>query len=260
MGPQETKVYAAVLMLSFVLAGIILYFLASLMRQYRRNLELQKKNSTAAVSAMEQERSRIATDIHDEIAPKLTLARLTLNELKGRDEDDEYRKQSVEIVLAEMLDRIREISFDLMPSALLRSGLVSGVGQLIDTITRFHDLTINFSALHPVTLPDKAAINVFRIIQEILHNAVKHSRATEIVITLEVKVKLLVIKIADDGVGFDYNHQLKETNGFGLRSIQNRVESISGELFVSANKGKGSSFVIEIPIEPHSVQVLKKNP
>lgn len=248
MGSQETKVFIAILITSFLIGSIFLYFLTSLMRQYRRNLELQKQNSIAIVATMDKERSRIATDLHDEIGSDLSLAKLALAEIKVQDETDKYRKQALTLSLDQLQVRVREISYDLMPNILLRQGLFSAIRQLTELITDLYRIPVGFKVFDDIDIPDSISINIFRIIQEVLHNAGKHSRADNIVIEFRKKDKLLIIKIADDGIGFNYNRELEETAGLGLKSIQNRVSLMNGQLFVQSEKGKGLSYVLEIPV------------
>jgi signal transduction histidine kinase len=157
-------------------------------------------------------------------------------------------KALVEQRMDEILSRLREISFDLMPYALLRKGLVGAIEQLISFINRTNTIDIALVTESAIELPQQKTINIFRIVHEILHNAIKHSKATAVLISVDKKGQHLEIKIADNGIGFDYDQELNETTGFGLRSIQNRTESMGGNLFVQSEKGKGLSYIIEIPL------------
>ena len=153
----------------------------------------------------------------------------------------------METRIDEILNRIREISFDLMPTALLRKGLLGGIAELMAHIKRSYSIEIAMVADETLELSEQKAINIFRIVQEVLHNAVKHAKATEILIVIENKPGLLIVKIADNGVGMDYGLVLKETKGFGLRSIQNRAALLGGQVFVQTSPQKGMSYLFEFP-------------
>lgn len=244
MDSEEARIYSAVLITCGVLGTVFIYFFVSIVRQQRRNMQLQKQNSHAEINAIEKERSRIAADLHDEIAPYLTAIKLKISDF---DMHDTIGKQIVETRIDEILNRIREISFDLMPTALLRKGLLGGIAELMAHIKRSYSIEIAMVADETLELSEQKAINIFRIVQEVLHNAVKHAKATEILIVIENKPGLLIVKIADNGVGMDYGLVLKETKGFGLRSIQNRAALLGGQVFVQTSPQKGMSYLFEFP-------------
>jgi signal transduction histidine kinase len=135
-----------------------------------------------------------------------------------------------------------------MPTTLLRHGVISGINGFIRSLNQHEHLAIAFYPPDQLELPEQKAINIFRIVQEALHNVIKHSGATEVIITLETKGQLLILKIGDNGVGLDYDAVIKETSGFGLRSILNRVGIMGGHAFVQSKKGEGLGYVFEIPL------------
>lgn len=249
MDPQEKKIFEAVLIACLLMGSIFIYVFKSLLRQYKRNLFLRKQNSIAAVSAMEQDRSRIATDIHDDITPSLALAKIELTQIQPKNGDNEFKKQSVALIIDETLARIREISFDLMPTILLRKGLMAGIRQMVKTVKDGHAINIAFIGLENTEFPAQQAINIFRIVQESLHNTIKHSKADAMIIDFDKKNDLVILKIADNGIGLNYDEQLEKYTGFGLRSIRNRIENLGGQMFVESKTGKGLSYIFEIPLK-----------
>jgi NarL family two-component system sensor histidine kinase LiaS len=100
-----------------------------------------------------------------------------------------------------------------------------------------------------VPIPEKAEIHLYRMIQEIVNNAIKHSKATSLIINLYSQNNKLIIKINDDGKGFNTETMKKESTGFGLKNILSRVDILKGDLYLASQPGKGTTYTIEIPNE-----------
>ena len=145
--------------------------------------------------------------------------------------------------------KLKEIAHDLMPSILTEHGLCAAIEDLIEDITSTSDLKIHFNndcddqAFAPVT-----SIMLYRVIQEILANAVKHSKATQVIITLSVKPKYLILEICDNGVGFDQRVSKIRGKHFGLRNINSRLGLLDAIYVLNAEPGKGTYYHITIPI------------
>lgn len=247
MDSQEARIYTAILITSLVLGSILIYFFISIMKQQKRNLQLQKQNSTAEITAMETERTRIASDIHDEIGPLLVTARRRLTDIEFTGKKELEEREIIEGIIDGLLKKIRDIAFDLMPTALVRKGLLGGIEILISTVEKAYDVKIGLVSHSTVDLPQQQTINIFRIVQEVVFNALKHAKASEIIIMLDQKPNCLELRIADNGTGFDYHQKFKEGKGLGLRSIQNRVTLLGGKMFIKSVNTEGTSYVFEIP-------------
>lgn len=248
MDSEETRIYIAILITCLVLGGVFLLFSISIIRQQRRNLQLQKQQATAEMLAMEKERSRIAADLHDEVAPYLTMTRHRVSELSSASPEDEKEKEEITELLDQSLEKIREISFNLIPAALIRKGLVSGLEELVAQLNRLHPITIALVTDKGLQLDEEKTIQLFRIAQEMLHNTIKHAAATEVLIVLIKKDDQMVMKMADNGKGFDMDEQMKRGSGYGLKSIQQRVQSMGGKIFVQTGKGIGCSWIVELRV------------
>jgi signal transduction histidine kinase len=248
MDTQEAKIYGAVVITTIIIGCIIAYFFIAILRQQRYNLLLQKQNLTAEISAMERERSRIAADLHDEIGAYLSLAKSKLSSLEIAATTNVTEHTEIETLLDNSLKRIREISFDLMPASLLRKGLLSGIKEYISFVNRSTPIEIALVGEVSPTLPDWKLIHIYRMIQEMIQNAIKHSAATEMLIVFEQQDELSVLKLSDNGKGFDFETASQNSTGLGLRSLRNRAELINGKLFVQSAEGQGISYVLEIPM------------
>ncbi len=248
MDAQETRIYTAIISTSLVLGIIIIYFIISIIRHQRRNIELHKKNILAEITQIEKERARIAADLHDDLGPLLAAVKMKINSFELHQKGDHIEMEKTNHHIDEILKRIREISFDLMPNSLLRKGLVIAIKEFIDYLNKSSAIKFYFKYHDEIKLTEQHSINLYRIIQETVHNSIKHARATQLHIVLKPVKQNLVLIIMDDGVGFDYNKESKETIGFGLRSLLSRTEIMQGHMFLESEKGKGTTYTFEIPI------------
>lgn len=252
MDAQETRIYTAIIITSIVLGIIIGYFIVSIIRQQRRNARLNKQIILSEITGLENERRRIATDLHDELGPILSAVKLKMNSLDFQNAEQQEEMEIMTNPIDDVIKRMREISFDLMPTSLTRKGLINTIEEFVNNLNA--DSAIKF-VLN--VSPEKnefdgftvdKIINLYRIIQEIIHNIIKHSKASSAAINIRKDVKEVFITISDDGIGFDYKKKLEENNGMGLRSLLNRTEIMNGKMFLESMPGKGTVYTFQIPL------------
>lgn len=246
MDAEEARIYVAIIITVFLLAVIIFYFALTVVRQQRRNLELQKANAFAEITAMEKERARIATDLHDDFGPVLSVIKFRVDNAKPSNPEEQAELATASQQLDGMVRRIREVANNLMPSALIRKGLTGAVKEFTDNVTSGTPLQITFQSDPSLIVDEDKSINVYRIIQELVHNTLKHASATRQEIIFERYKEGLRIICRDNGKGFEFKPQ--QSSGIGLRSIQNRTEIMGGTLTVDSKVDKGSAFLFEIPL------------
>jgi signal transduction histidine kinase len=248
MDEKEAALYTAVLIVSAIVGIIIAYFIISMIRQHRRSLNLYKQSIYTEINTLEKERSRMAADLHDEVGPVLSAVKLRLSSLDVHNPEDEMELRKTNEQIDKLLRRMREISFDLMPNSLIRKGLPAAIGEFIDYCSRSNHLKINFR-YDEFTFTQTQSINLYRIIQEIVHNTIKHARATELTIDLKQESRRIVLSATDNGIGFNYENKSEEARGLGLRNLLSRIEIIGGQMYFESRKGKGTSYIFEIPIK-----------
>ncbi len=248
MDSQETRIYTTIIIIAVVLGIIIFYFITSVIRQQRKNLELQKQSVQLQITALEKDRARIASDLHDELGPMLSAVKMKINSFELTDEDDTIEIEKTNTHIDEMLQRMRQISFNLMPNTLLRKGLVMAVGEFVDYIAKSNALGIEFTAGGPIVLTEDKTINTYRIVQEIIHNTIKHAKATRLVLQLTLEGQKLILKTADNGIGFDQHKDAADRHGIGMRNLLSRTEMMQGKMFLETKKGKGTAYTFEIPV------------
>lgn len=213
--------------------------------------------SRKIISAQEEERLRVARDIHD--GPAQSLANLIIKAEvceKLMDIDIEKSKsqlQELKRCTRESIKDIRKIIYNLRPMSIDELGLVPALQRYIENFQRDTDITVDFVILSQVNLEDSIkSLSIFRIVQEVLNNIRKHACASFVRIRIDMNRSNISISIVDNGVGFDVEgvkvHD-KETGGFGLINIKERVELLNGSLEIKSELNKGTSVIINIPKE-----------
>jgi signal transduction histidine kinase len=249
MDPNETKIYSVILIAGAVLGIILVYFIINIIRQQRKNLSLHNEKIQAEITTLENERKRIASDLHDDLGPLLSAVKLQINSVEVPDREDMELIERSSLYIDAILTRIREISNNLMPQVLSRKGLVIALKEFIDNLTFAHPFDIQFTCNDEITLESNKEIHVYRIILEIIHNAIKHSQASQLVIFIGIQNNhTLVVQVTDNGSGFEYETISKSSIGHGLKNILSRVEILGGDLFVDTRPRQGTKYTIEMPI------------
>jgi len=248
MDAKETTLFTAIIVSAVIIGSILAYFIISIIRHQRRNQRLYKSKIMAEVTTLEKERSRMASDLHDELGPVLSSVKLKVNCLDIETEEDKLQLEKINGNIDDIIQRMREISNDLMPSTLVRKGLVAAVNEAIEKTSKSGGLKIIFQNEEPVALETEKAIHVYRIIQEVIHNTIKHAQATSLHINLARKNSKLILTTKDDGIGFKHSRILQEASGLGLRNLLSRTEILDGEMYIDSSKEKGTEYVFELPI------------
>ncbi len=249
MDTQETKIYLAALIAAGVLGIVLLYFIITMIRQQRITQRLNREKIEAEILTLEKERQRIASDLHDDLGPILSAIKFKINSVESKSEEDTELIRKASEHVDETIQRIRQIAFNLMPNTLIRKGLVTATEELISKIMESLPLKISYQ-LNPI--PDislQKSINLFRMVQEIIQNTVKHAGASELYIKLDAKDKNIVLATEDNGIGFDYEKVNELNMGLGLRNLTSRVEIMNGTIAVESGPGKGVKYKFEIPID-----------
>lgn len=254
MDAHQTTIFTAILLTSLIVGGILVFFIISLVRQQRRNNELYKAKILAEITTLENERTRVANDLHDELGPLLSAIKFKLSSIETHLPEDEIVMQETSEHIVDIIHRMREISNDLMPNTLIRKGLVFAIDEFIYKVSNAArpgepaaGLKIIFKHKAIPELPKEKAINIYRIVQEITHNTIKHAKATFLTLDLAIKDQKIILVSEDNGTGFNYGESNKNSTGLGLRNLVSRTEIMGGDLYIESQKGKGTIYTIEIP-------------
>jgi signal transduction histidine kinase len=213
--------------------------------------EKQLLSTKALLRGQEEERSRMAKDLHDGLGGMLSGIKLTLGAMKGNmvlTAENARLFSGALHKLDQTISEMRRVAHSMMPEALLRLGLGQALSDYCDGLSENSaSLTINYQQFGmEERLPNDTEIVVYRIVQELLTNVMKHSKASEVLVQIMRQENLLMLTVEDNGVGFDV--AIAENKGAGLGNIQSRVSYLHGSMDIKAEPGKGSSFHIEIPL------------
>lgn len=242
----EQKLLVIALLATVLLLIVTTYFIATLYRQHRRLNRWQEARVKAEVDRLEQERERIATDLHDDIGPSLSGIRLQLDQLEINSEEDKLLLAKSLGQIDDVITGFRKIAYNLLPATLLRSGLQKAVEEFIWKVE--HPLLEITFKCPSIDLSQEQQLGLFRIIQEIIHNTAKHSRATLLDIVITADNNALRLISTDNGIGFEYSEKAFHYQGIGLLSIQSRIAILKGNIKIQTKTGEGTKFIITIPI------------
>ncbi|CAN5212699.1 hypothetical protein BH11BAC6_BH11BAC6_15620 [soil metagenome] len=248
MHTEEANYYTAVTVAAIVLGVIIIYFIMTMIRHQRRNIQLYKSRINAEISTLENERKRIVTDLHDELGPLLSAVKLRINQLDAKSAGDTEIVEFSNRHLTDIIVKIKEISYNLLPNTLARNGLIHAAEEFIDKINGVHDLKIRFVYDDDFDLSKEKEINIYRIFQEVIHNTIKHADAQTLTIQLKRQENFLLLSFLDDGIGFNYEEKSKNGTGLGLLNLQSRAEVLNAKFLSESEKDKGTQYLFEIPI------------
>ncbi len=212
----------------------------------------QKQLLTAAVEVQETERRRIAGDLHDDIGSLLSATRLYLRQLTPdatAERAAEIKDQALNI-LDEMIQNTRRITHDLLPPALEKFGFQAAAEDLCERIDLSGGLRVSFTAATEDRLPPKREIALYRVLQELLNNTMKHAKAKNINVDLSWGKDQFNFMYQDDGKGFDLT--TIKSKGLGLRNIESRVSLIGGSLSSVTSPGNGLRVNISLPLYEHT--------
>ncbi|MEZ5016141.1 MAG: histidine kinase [Flavipsychrobacter sp.] len=245
--------YAGTAGMLLLCGGMLLFFRAYHKRlikeQKEKNaLELQYKDNLlySNIQATEEERARIARDLHDEVGAALSLLRMQVEGLPT--EAFDHTRATID----NTIDMVRRISHDLLPPTLAAFGLSTALLQLCNRIANSSNITMQLDALPKEYRFDKTIeLTVYRALHELVNNTLKHAAAETIDIAMQYEDEQLMIQYYDDGKGYDYE-QLLKGGGLGLKNIEARVKQCKGEVSYTT---KGSTVVVHIIIPSKKISI-----
>ena len=211
---------------------------------------MQIKNMQSMIVGQEKERERIAKDLHDSLGGLLSTAKLQFDQFKAELNNDEasYQYEKAANLLDSAVEEVRSISRNLQPGALSKLGLVPAINDLINRFDGDNYPTIFFQTYDlPNRIDSMLALNIYRIIQELLTNTIKYADAGEILIQLNYKDGDLYLQYEDDGKGFDI--QNSRSKGMGLENISSRIKYLNGHMSIESEPGSGVSYLMKVPYD-----------
>lgn len=244
----------AVILFVVVLVGFVLARYHN--RAIRQRIALQEQETQfqkdlldTAIQTQEQERKRIAKDMHDEVGAMLSAIKLHL----GRQDylghpSEKHKAANAEIkgLLDETLTNVRRISHDLLPPTLEQYGLWTTLENLVETVGRSGSLQVHLKGRDPGRLSQKVELGAYRIVQELMQNTIKHAQAKTVELRLEsMHADSLTLVYRDDGVGWKND---PAQAGLGMKNLASRANNMAAALQIESNPGKGMRATLDIPL------------
>ncbi len=209
---------------------------------------------TAMIDGQEQERRRVAKELHDGLGQSLSAISLNLNileaELEQLSDKSKTAFKNLKILLDNTVSDVKSISQALMPRVLEDYGLVRALRNLGTMIGQTSLVSVNLQ-LHGMEqrLQPNIEIALYRLAQELINNSLKHAKAKEINVQLVRYDASVVLMVEDNGRGFDVGRVQQTGSGLGLKNIENRVRALNGEHFIDSSPDGGTSVTIELPLK-----------
>ena len=225
----------------------------ALTARYTRIKEELRSASVRIFDAHEDERKRLARELHDGIGTSLLAIKLRLQMLESKVKEGlPIEKEAFPELISDIsnsIDELRAVAVDLRPSFLENIGIEDAISWHARKVQEKSGVQININIEGLVKSSSKAKDNIYRIYQETLSNAIKHSGASVVDVILKMKGKFLSLEIKDNGKGFDSARTIRKETGLGLYTIRERVELLGGILRIKSSDKMGTSIYIEVPVE-----------
>ena len=208
----------------------------------------------AHLEGREKERQRIATDLHDSLGGTLAAVQLSLSTLKkkikGAAEEAMRTYEKTDELLDQAYKEMRRISHNLADGSLKDGGLKGALTRMQTSLSENSSLKIHLRTdeLEQVHLDREVELHLYRVIQELFQNIVKHAHAEEVSVHFTRYRSKLIMSVIDDGKGFEYNPS-EENEGMGLQNIHSRVQQLNGQIKIESSPGKGTEIQIEVPLD-----------
>nr|WP_321227632.1 ATP-binding protein [uncultured Psychroserpens sp.] len=246
-----------------ILGGIIAFLLVKntkrkqVLAERDKELETQKLATVlkdqelnaidAMIEGQEKERQRIANDLHDDLGGLMATVKLHFNALKEKQTPELYTKTNA--LIDEAYNKVRTVAHAKNSGVIAKQGLLKAINEMATKISALNKITIDVID-HGLEnrLENSLELTIFRIIQELITNVIKHANATEVTIHITNHEDSLNIMVEDNGKGFNPSQVTKTNKGMGISSIDKRVEHLNGTMTIESEKNQGTTVIIDIPI------------
>jgi signal transduction histidine kinase len=233
--------------------SIFFFFVIYQKKMLKKQLELNETRAQQqeeilrnTISAQEKERKRIAQDLHDEVGAMLSVVKLNVGRIEKKSDEPVAKKLAAETktYLDEVITQVRRISRSLLPPSLDKLGLYFALEELANWVNKAEQMKIVcWKSGEQFRFDTKKELAVFRIVQELLNNAIKHSAATIIYINSRFSPNNnLMISVTDNGIGFEIKEKM--VTGLGLKNLESRSQIMDAKFKMKSTPGKGTTAII----------------
>lgn len=213
-------------------------------------LKQQEHWTEAVIHAQEEERKRIAQNLHDGIGQNLASIKINFSNIANA-QDMPLEKQKLLTQTIKSLDdtskEVRSLSHQMMPKTLKETGLADAMGDLLDKTLTGSTLKYNFEKLDIGKIPENIEVAIYRVFQELLSNILNHAHASEILVHLHRTSDHIILMAEDNGVGINFN-EYRTQKGIGLSNIEARIYALKGTFSIRNGALKGTIAIVRIPV------------
>ncbi|AXT52138.1 hypothetical protein D1818_15300 [Aquimarina sp. BL5] len=259
MGESEEAITLKIIIIGMVVIfllslSVIMFFivyqrrlLAQQKKHQKTESDYQKELLKTAIQSQEDERTRIAKELHDDVGAMLTTTKLYIGQIGPELSSEELTGIADKIggFFDDMIQSVRSISQDLRPVVLEKLGFLEAIDSLVQTIRDSGKIKISFVNNATLPIAKTKELNIYRIIQELITNTLKHAEASDIKIEMRNQNDALIIVYEDNGKGLDQK-QLQYRKGLGLKNIESRLSVLSGAISFLEEKS-GMKVQLKIP-------------
>lgn len=255
---RNTMIYGLLAgLLVSIIIGLLVYRNIMIRKRIAENevRQLQQEKQLVATNSIlkgqEEERTRVARDLHDGLGGLLSGIKLTLNSVKGNVILPESSASAFTRALSQLdgaINEMRRVAHSMMPETLVRFGLVDALSDFCEGISEAGHLKVKIQTFgFSERLESSVEITLYRIVQELLNNVIKYAEATETQVQLTRNGNEVSVTVEDNGKGFDVE-AIKNGKGAGLQNVQARVDYLNGKLDIRSKPNEGTSVLIEITV------------
>lgn len=239
--------------------GIIMFVFLYQRRMLQHQVQLrefqeikQRQLLDATLEAQEEERRRVARDLHDDVGATLALVKLNVHQVVAPLED-KTKGQSIKTMLDDVMSNVRRISHGLMPVMLEKMGLPRALDAIRRSLPASSGVEMEFVCNDMDRRMDpKLELSLYRVVQELLNNTLKHAKASKVSVQLQFNESELHLIYTDNGIGFDYEKLIKSqdktSQGLGLMNLDARVNLLNGTFTYYSAQNSGTKAEIYVPI------------
>jgi signal transduction histidine kinase len=213
----------------------------------------QKSMLRSIIQGQEEERNRLAKEIHDGLGPLVSTAKMNFESIETDlpEHFNHLRKRFEQgyAMLDDLANEARSLSHALMPRVLEDFGLISAIESLRDKINSTNRITVLFLySDDEVSLSKEMQLAFYRVLQELINNALKYAKASKLDIQLLKREDSITLIVEDNGDGFDLDYVLDKGEGIGLKNIETRITYFGGAVHIDTLKGRGTIVTAEVPL------------
>lgn len=249
--------YGGTIAMILLASGVISFVMLYQRRIIKQDLAFKEAEAQhqqnlfhGTLEAIESERKRLARDLHDEVGASLSAMRLLVGQMQHQSSDLAYIddiSNKCKLLIDSTIDNVRRISNDLLPHGLEEFGLPYAIEDLCEKFVEISKIDVHLKIDQIDSNNSKINLIIYRLVQELLNNAIKHSEATVITLSLKNEQNELILNYSDDGIGFNFVDAY-EKRSLGLKNIETRTKMINGTTKFKTKPNEGLKLEVRIPL------------